>query len=295
MDAATETLARRTRRLLAEMGHRPRKALGQSFLIDPSVAQRIADIVCEGQRPRVLEIGAGLGALTEPLAACSSALVSVEIDPALASAVESLLADQPHVRVLVDDILHADLGALCEGDPSAWRVAGNLPYASATAIVLRLLEQRPPFERVAVMVQREVGERLMAAPGRSDYGSLAVALGYHCESVKPVLRVPRGAFQPQPRVDSTVLALKPRRNPLVTLDVEACLFPLVRAGFEQRRKKLANALANRLEGLDRGSAEALLQAASIRLEARAQELSLRDFLRLAEVAADVGVKPDGPP
>jgi 16S rRNA (adenine1518-N6/adenine1519-N6)-dimethyltransferase len=293
MPGADETLARRTRRLLAERGLRPKKSRGQSFLIDASIARRIADFVCEQDAPRVLEIGSGLGALTEPLANCCERLVALEIEESFASILQELFADRARVRVVCADALRTDLSALCEHDPSVWRVAGNLPYYAATAIILRLLDRWPGFERLVVMVQREVGERLLASPGNDAYGSLSVIARYYLGEATVVARVPRGAFTPQPKVDSTVLILRPRAMRPVSETDEPMLFALIRAGFGQRRKRLANALAAGLGGsTDRAVVGGLLRDAAFDGNVRAEELALDDFIRLARVFVESGVRLD---
>jgi 16S rRNA (adenine1518-N6/adenine1519-N6)-dimethyltransferase len=290
MAGVDENLARRTRRLLAELGRHPKRSRGQSFLIDPSIAERIAALVCGGDRPRVLEIGAGLGGLTEALARRCDRLAAVEIDEAFAPALRSLFADQRQVRVIVADALTADLSALCDGEVSTWRLAGNLPYNAATAILLHALDRWPGFERIVITVQREVGDRLLASPGHGAYGSLSVLARYHVEEARVIARVPRGVFYPQPKVDSVVLLLQPRRVRPAEESLEPLLFALIRAGFGQRRKKLSNALAaGGLSGLRRGAMTGLLGRAGLAERVRAEELALDDFIRLARVLAESGV------
>jgi 16S rRNA (adenine1518-N6/adenine1519-N6)-dimethyltransferase len=292
---AGEPLARRTRRILAQLGHRPRRSRGQSFLIDPSVAERIVSLVADSEPPQVLEVGAGLAALTDLLSARATRVVAVELDQALASALEGILEHRANVRVVCTDALEADLAALCDGQPDRWRVVGNLPYYAATAILLRLLSARPPFERIVATVQREVGERLLASPGDADYGSLTVVTAYHAEHVRAAARVPRGAFYPQPKVDSTVLVLQPRRVPLAGIASEDLLLRVVRAGFAHRRKQLANSLgsAPSMSHIDRETAREALTRAGVGEKCRAQELSLGDFVRVANALWETGVRPVG--
>lgn len=294
-DDAGEGLARRTRRLLAECGRRPRRSRGQNFLIDPKVADRVAGIVAGDEAPRVIEIGAGLGALTEPLARRCSRVVAIELEEAFARALDGLVGEEPHVRVVQADALKADFAQLCGGDPARWRVVGNLPYHAATAIVLRLFAVWPAFERIAVTVQREVGERLLASPDRSDYGSLSVVASYYLGRAKAVVRIPRGAFYPQPKVDSTMLVLEPRGARPEGVKSEALLFAVIRAGFGQRRKQLMNALVGspHMPHIDRESARQALLAAGAPEKARAQELSLEAFIRVANALWESGVRPLG--
>jgi 16S rRNA (adenine1518-N6/adenine1519-N6)-dimethyltransferase len=292
MGSEGESLAGRTRRLLAELGLRPRKERGQSFLIDPSIAERTVDAICEGGTPKVLEIGAGLGALTEPLAERAQAVVAIELQPGFVQALAAVFVDRPQVCVVEADALKTDLTGLVDGSPSEWRVGANLPYYAASAILLRLLEGKPPFQRIVVMVQREVGERLTARPGHEQYGSLSVLTAYYIASAKVALRVPRGAFYPQPKVDSVVLALEPRRDARRGLADEGLLFEVIRAGFGQRRKQLANTLARAtcFGPVDRGTADAALAAAGIPPRARAEELGLETFIALSNALAESGVR-----
>ncbi len=293
MDGGTEPLAKRTRRLLAELGRKPRRSRGQNFLIDPTVAARIVSFVTDGDCPRVLEIGAGLGALTDPLSLRAREVVAVELDERLASALESVTGDRSNVRVVCADALEADLAGLLEDDPAQWRAVGNLPYYAATAIVLRLLAVWPPFDRIVATVQREVGERFLAAPGDTDYGSLTVVTAYYADSARVVSRVSRGAFYPQPKVDSVVVLLTPRRERPAGIRSEALLFAVIRAGFAHRRKQLANSLgtAERITGIDREAAREALAEAAVGEKARAQELSLDDFIRVSNALWESGVRP----
>ncbi len=293
MDDTGETLAGRTHRLLVESGRRPRRSRGQSFLVDPKVADRIVGIVSGHDRPKVLEIGAGLGALTDGLVRCSSQVVALELEEAFASALERLYAGHSTVSVVCGDALQADMARLCGSDTATWRVAGNLPYYAASAILLRVLAVSPPFDRAVLTVQREVGERLIAVPGKRDYGSLTVLVSYYCERVKAVARVSRGAFYPQPKVDSTVLLLQPRRERPKGVKCEALLFAAIRAGFGHRRKQIANALvgAGTLGPVDCEAVREALVATGVGEKARAQELALDDFIGLSNALWEDGVRP----
>lgn len=286
-----ETLAVRTKRLLAEIGVRPRRERGQSFLIDHSVAQRIAELACGNNRPQVLEIGAGLGSLTEPLAQRASRLLAIELQPEFVQALRALFANQGHVTVVQADALLVDLCAMANGEPDQWRVAANLPYYAASAILLRCLQVVPPFGRIVAMVQREVGQRLCARPGDPQYGSLSVLAAYYASSVRGSLRVPRGAFYPQPKVDSLVLDIEPRRAPLVDRRDEPLLFAVIRTAFGQRRKQLVNSLSRAIAfgPIDRPRAEQALAAAGIAANARAEELDLPGFIALTSALRGSGV------
>lgn len=268
---AGESLHRRTRSGLTDLGVRPRKALGQNFLVEPGIVERI--VAAAGVRGRrVLEIGPGMGALSDRLAAEADELVLLEIDPRMAARLRARFAASPHVRVETGDALRVDLGALFEG-PGRAVVVANLPYSVASPMLLRLLEARRRFERLVLMLQREVAERVVAGPGGKDYGlpSIWVALYGHAEIL---FRVPPGAFVPRPKVESAVAAIALAPSPRVALADEARFRALVRAAFAQRRKTLRAALA----GLaTRGD----LEAAGIDPRRRGETLSVEEFARLA--------------
>jgi 16S rRNA (adenine1518-N6/adenine1519-N6)-dimethyltransferase len=273
------TLTRRQVRELLEEHHiLPSRALGQNFVADPNTVRRIARLAGVGPGDRVVEIGPGLGSLTLALAETGADVTAVELDrhvlPVLCSVVE------PHgVRVVHGDALLLDWDAiLTSGDdvPPGWVLVANLPYNVATPLVLDLLAEVPAIERMLVMVQREVGERLAARPGSKAYGIPSVKVAYRARA-QVVGRVPATVFVPQPRVESVLVRIERLGAPPVEGDPER-IFRLVAAGFGQRRKMLRRSLAGLVapEAFDR---------AGVRPQARAEELSLDDWARLA--AADV--------
>ncbi|MGQ9732659.1 MAG: 16S rRNA (adenine(1518)-N(6)/adenine(1519)-N(6))-dimethyltransferase RsmA [Candidatus Zipacnadales bacterium] len=293
MASSPESLAARTRRTLAKLGFRPRRSRGQTFLINPSIARRIAEAVCcDVQEARVLEIGAGLGALTEALVQRGSHVVAVEIQPELANALRELLEAETRVRIVEADALKADLPTLVKGAPGEWCATGNLPYSAASALLLRLLQVRPPFRRIVAMVQREVGERLLARPGQRQYGSLSIVTAYYVNSAKILFRVPKGAFFPQPQVDSVVIRMEPRVTLRENVVDEHLLFTVIREGFAHRRKQLLPALnaSTRLAVPDKETLTAAMVAANIAPQMRAEELDLEAFIGLANALAASGVE-----
>lgn len=293
MAGGSEPLAKRTRRLLAELDRKPRRSRGQNFLVDPTLAARIVGFVTDEDRPRVLEIGAGLGALTDPLSLRATEVVALELDETLAAGLGKLTEDRANVHVVCADALRVDFARLLGDDFPRWRVVGNLPYYAATAIVLRLLGLWPPFDRIVTTVQREVGERLLARPGDSNYGSLTVLTAYYVDDARIVSRVPRGAFYPQPKVDSAVVLLTPRRRRPADILSEELLFAAIRAGFAHRRKQLVNSLstAAQITGIDRDAARGALARAGVGERARAQELGLDEFVRVSNALWESGVRP----
>jgi 16S rRNA (adenine1518-N6/adenine1519-N6)-dimethyltransferase len=264
-------------RALAERhGIRPKRSLGQHFLLDPNLARAIVSDAGVAPGDRVVEIGAGLGSLTRALAETGADVLAIELDRALIPALEESVAGLSGVRVLRGDAMAFDWPeALGSGE---WVLAGNLPYNIATPLVLETLERVRAVGRLVVMVQREVGERLAAGPGDAGYGVPSLRVAYRAEATV-VRRVPPEVFWPRPKVASVVVRLDRRPRPAVEVD-EARLWRIVDAGFAERRKTMRNAL--RRLGLGLEEADRLLAAAGIDPAARAETLSLERFARLAE-------------
>jgi 16S rRNA (adenine1518-N6/adenine1519-N6)-dimethyltransferase len=269
-----------TRRLLLTHGLRPKKRLGQSFLVDPTVLRRILDAAELRESDWILEIGAGIGTLTRALAGRCDRIIAVEIDPGLFQILERLFEGQGQVTLVRGDARHLDLSSLVgEG---RWKVVANLPYAIVTPLITRLLEASHRFSLFLLMVQQEVAERLTASPGTKAYGSLSVLAQYYTE-VRTVLRVPRTAFYPRPQVDSAVVKFTVLPSPRVAPADPPLFFRLVRAAFAHRRKTLINALRHaRWDSLDRQEIGAALERASIDPSRRGETLSVREFQRLAD-------------
>jgi 16S rRNA (adenine1518-N6/adenine1519-N6)-dimethyltransferase len=223
----------------------------------------------------VVEVGPGFGSLTVALARAGADVLAVEIDPALAAALEEVARDMS-VRVVVADALRLDWDSAL-GGREHWLMVSNLPYNVATPLVLGMLERGLPIERYLVMVQREVGERLAAGPGDEGYGGASVRVGYHA-SARLLRRVPPSVFWPQPAVESVLVELIPRATPPVDVERDR-LFRVIEEAFAQRRKTMRNALV-RL-GLDPGGAVALLAGCGIAPDARAEQLSLQEFACIA--------------
>jgi 16S rRNA (adenine1518-N6/adenine1519-N6)-dimethyltransferase len=270
------TLTRRqVRDLLAEHGLSPSRALGQNFVADPNTVRRIARLAGIGPGDRVVEVGAGLGSLTVALAETGAEVTAVELDrhllPVLRSVVEPLgvrVVEGDAMALDWDEVLGAD-GA--GGGEDRWALVANLPYNVATPLVLDLLARAPAIDRMLVMVQREVGERLAAGPGSKAYGIPSVKVAYRADA-EVVGRVPPTVFLPQPRVESALVRLRRLPEPRVNADPER-LFRLVEAGFGQRRKMLRRSLASLVD-------PAAFERAGVRPDARAEELSLEDWARL---------------
>jgi 16S rRNA (adenine1518-N6/adenine1519-N6)-dimethyltransferase len=282
---------------LAAAGLRPRKRWGQHFLCDPAVAQRIVDAAALGPDSVVLEIGPGLGALTDELAARAARLYLVEIDRGLTARLDARYAERPHVRVLQGDVLTLPLDELV-AEPSATVVA-NLPYNISTPVVFRLLELRRRFPRAVLTLQREVAVRLASPPGRATYGVTSVLVQAFAE-VQLRFAVSRRSFFPRPQIDSTVVELAWTAAPRVEIGDVRLFTSVVRAAFGQRRKMLRNALGGLMtgRGISADAGRALYARAGIDPAARAEQLDLAAFGRLARVLSVAPfqvTRPDDPP
>lgn len=271
------------------MGHTPRKRLGQHFLNDRRILARIVDTLDPQPNETVIEIGPGEGSLTALLAPRASRLISVELDRDLAAALRAHYADSAHVRIVEADALDIALADLREGD--SWCVTGNVPYYITTPLLFHAL--RAPRPRCIVfLVQREVGDRLAAAPGTEAYGALSVT----AQAVAKVSRhgrVPAGAFQPPPAVDSVIVRLTPLPVPLASASEEALFKTLVQGAFSQRRKQMIRVLRG-LYNLDAESAAQLLASCAIEPNARPEVLSPTAFVELLRAAQRAGLDPSMP-
>ena len=264
------------------------KKFGQNFLIDTHVLDKIIGSAEITKDDVVLEIGPGIGTMTQYLACAAKKVIAVEIDKALIPILEDTLSEYENVRVINHDVLKVDIAKLAEeengGKPI--KVVANLPYYITTPIIMGLFENHVPIKSITVMVQKEVADRMQVGPGTKDYGALSLAVQYYA---KPyiVANVPPNCFMPRPKVGSAVIRLERYENPPVTVEDEKLMFRLIRASFNQRRKTLANGLKNS-PGLDytkeeiEAAIEALGRGASIRGEA----LTLEEFAKLADLLSE---------
>ena len=264
------------------------KKFGQNFLIDTHVLDKIIAAAEITKDDFVLEIGPGIGTMTQYLACAARKVVAVEIDKALIPILEDTLSDYDNARVINNDVLKVDIAKLAEeengGKPI--KVVANLPYYITTPIIMGLFENHVPIKSITVMVQKEVADRMQVGPGTKDYGALSLAVQYYA---KPyiVANVPPNCFMPRPKVGSAVIRLERYEEPPVKVKDEKLMFRIIRASFNQRRKTLANGLKNSAE-LDytkeeiEAAIEALERGASIRGEA----LTLEEFAKLADFLYD---------
>ena len=260
--------------LLARHGLTPSRALGQNFVADPNTVRRIARLSGVGPGDHVVEIGPGLGSLTLALAETGAAVTAVELDRHVLPALREVV-DGHGVTIVEGDALTLDWAGVLAG-ADRWTLVANLPYNVATPLVLDILDGVPAVATMLVMVQREVGERLAAPVGSKAYGIPSVKVAYHA-TAEVVGRVPATVFVPKPRVESVLVRIQRRPGgPAVAADPNR-LFALVRAGFGQRRKMLRRSLAALVD-------DTALERAGVRPEARAEELTIDDWGRLADAS-----------
>lgn len=260
---------------LGELGIRPSRALGQNFLVEPSVVERIVEAAAIRPSETVIEVGPGLGILTRELLKAAGRVVAIELDRDLAAHLRHVFRDQPALELIESDALKVDFGRLVAPN-EAYSVVANLPYSSASAIIRFLLEQPNPPRRLTVMVQREVAERLVATP--PNMSILSVATQFYA-SGEIAFHVPPGAFVPSPKVESSVVTLDSRPSLALPPDEREPFFALVNAGFRHKRKTLANSIADETREPKSLIAERLT-AIGIDPLRRAQTLSLEDWVNL---------------
>jgi 16S rRNA (adenine1518-N6/adenine1519-N6)-dimethyltransferase len=275
----------RTKEILAKHGFTFKKSLGQNFLTEPNVLRKIVATAGIDKQTNVIEVGPGIGALTEQLARHGNQVLAFEIDDRLIPVLRDTLSPYPNVQVIHQDVLQADLSktiseAFAEDLPI--KVVANLPYYITTPIMMHFLESKAPIQEMVVMMQKEVADRISAIPGTKAYGSLSIAVQYYMEAELAFI-VPKTVFVPQPNVDSAILKLTRRATPAVDVTDEKEFFKLTKAAFQLRRKTLWNNLQNSY-GKDEQTKEWLkksLAASEIDPTRRGETLSLAEFARLS--------------
>lgn len=257
------------------------KSLGQNFLIDDNVIDRILEGARLSETDRIIEVGPGIGTLTREMGKVAENVVAIEIDKTLIPILKETLADLDNVEVINEDILKVDVQGLINeklnGGPV--KLVANLPYYITTPIVMKFLEEDIPVTDIVVMVQKEVADRMNAKPSTKDYGALSVAVQYYCDT-EIVAKAPRHMFVPQPNVDSIVIGLHVRDEKKYVVDNEDIFFKTVKASFGQRRKTLLNSLGG-LGFLSKDEIREALQAANIDEKRRGETLSIDEFANLS--------------
>ncbi|EKN70304.1 ribosomal RNA small subunit methyltransferase A [Neobacillus bataviensis LMG 21833] len=276
----------RTRAILEKYGFSFKKSLGQNFLIDTNILKKIVSFANLHENSGAIEIGPGIGALTEQLARSSKKVVAFEIDQRLLPILQDTLSPYENVEIIHKDVLEADVQTVMEEefkDIDDIMVVANLPYYVTTPIIMKLLEDHLPIRGIVCMLQKEVADRISAKPGTKDYGSLSIAIQYYTEA-ETVMIVPKTVFVPQPNVDSAVIRLTKREKPAVSVKDEAFFFQVTRSSFAQRRKTLLNNLTSQLPDGKQKKEEILaaLDASGVEPSRRGETLSLEEFGRLAD-------------
>ena len=264
-------------------------SLGQNFIEDENLLEQLADLSLVSEEDCVLEVGPGFGALTKPLAARAKQIVSLEIDTTLLPILTVALEHFDNARVIQGDVMKTDLSALVREvfpEDCSLRIAANLPYYITTDVLMKFLRELPQARSIAVMIQKEVGDKLLSQPREDGYGPLAILCQYYCD-VQRALDVPAACFTPPPKVDSSFMVLVRREAPLYDVADEAVFLRLVKGAFAMRRKTLVNNLVSAFP-FDRTEATRLIEAAGLSAQARAEELSIESFCELSNCIADAG-------
>ena len=266
--------------ILSKHGFTFSKALGQNFLVNPSVCPRMAEYAGAGAGVGVIEIGPGIGVLTNELCQLADKVVAVELDKRLLPVLDETLAEYDNVKIVNADILELDLNQLIEEEFAGLEVVvcANLPYYITSPVIMKLLEEQLPVKAITVMVQKEAAQRICAKVGVRMCGAVTVAVNYYAEP-ELLFHVSAGSFMPAPKVDSAVIRLNVREKPPVDADKEK-FFAVVKASFGQRRKVIANSLSAGL-GLGKEKVLAILEKAGVPQNARAEALRLDDFAAIA--------------
>ncbi|MER2058889.1 MAG: 16S rRNA (adenine(1518)-N(6)/adenine(1519)-N(6))-dimethyltransferase RsmA [Niallia sp.] len=277
----------RTRAILDKYGFSFKKSLGQNFLIDTNILRNIVDHAQLTEESAAIEVGPGIGALTEQLAKRSKKVVAYEIDQRLLPILKETLEPYPHAKIIHQDILKANVKEMLDTefqDIKDIMLVANLPYYVTTPIIMKILEEKLPLRGIVVMLQKEVAERISAKPGTKEYGSLSIAIQYYTKP-EVVMIVPKTVFVPQPNVDSAVIRLTIRETPSVSVKNEEFFFKVTRASFAQRRKTILNNLSSQLEGGKEKKADIIeaLEQANIEPSRRGESLSIEEFAKLSDV------------
>lgn len=280
----------RTKEILSKYSMSAKKKFGQNFLIDSNVLEGIVEAAGVTKDDCVLEIGPGIGSLTQYLAEAAGRVVAVEIDTSLLKVLEDTLSEYDNVTVINEDILKVDIEAIAKkyNDSRPMKVVANLPYYITTPIIMKLFESGAPLESITVMVQKEVADRMVEGPGSKDYGSLSLAIAYYAQA-SDVMNVPPSSFIPQPGVGSAVVKLEKYPEPKVRVKDEKYMFEIIRTSFNQRRKTISNSLSNNPSlGVSRQEVQDALIRMGIDEKARGEILSLEQFAELSDILQSRG-------
>lgn len=267
--------------ILSRHGFTFSKSLGQNFLINPSVCPRMAEFSGAGEGVGVIEIGPGIGVLTNELCKLADKVVAIELDKRLLPVLEETLGEYDNLKVVNADVLETDLHKLIEEEFSEMEVVvcANLPYYITSPVIMKLLEDKLPISAITVMVQKEAAQRICAEVGSRQSGAVTVSVNYYAKP-EMLFSVSAGSFMPAPKVDSAVIRLNVLNEPPVKVNDEKKFFSVVKASFSQRRKVISNSLSSGLS-LDKSKTAEILEKSGVPLNARAEKLSLQNFADIA--------------
>jgi len=275
---------KRTKDILKKYHFTFKKSLGQNFLVDVNILENIIHHAGIDEASSVIEIGPGIGALTEQLLCHANHVVAFEVDQRLLPVLDDTLSPYDNLTLIHEDILKADVRSIIHdvfGDDKQVDIVANLPYYITTPILMKLLQEKLPIRSLTIMIQKEVAKRMAAEPNSKSYGSLSIAVQYYTEA-SVVMNVPKTVFMPQPNVDSGVLHLKVREQPPVDVNDETLFFDLIRASFGERRKTLLNNLSRHYKDVyTKEEITARLNSIDIDPRRRGESLSMEEFARLA--------------
>ncbi len=270
----------KTKERIRESNLRYRHSLGQNFIYDDALLAALTEAAGVTKEEDVLEIGPGCGSLTKHLCRAARKVVSVELDERLIPLLQAFLAEEKNWSVVQGDVMALDLRAVTADLGKPFAVVANIPYYITTPLIQRLLTSGLPVSRLALMVQKEVADKILSAPGEDGWGPLAVRCRYLCEPER-AMEVPAACFTPPPKVDSTFILLPMRKEPAVRVEDEALFFRVVNAAFALRRKTLLNALCAAFR-MERADGIAWVERAGVDPSVRGERLSLEEFARLAD-------------
>ncbi|WP_294909052.1 16S rRNA (adenine(1518)-N(6)/adenine(1519)-N(6))-dimethyltransferase RsmA [uncultured Ruminococcus sp.] len=267
--------------ILSRHGFTFSKSLGQNFLINPSVCPRMAELSGADKGVGVIEIGPGIGVLTNELCKLADKVVAIELDKRLLPVLEETLGEYDNLKVVNADVLETDLHKLIEEEFSGMEVVvcANLPYYITSPVIMKLLEDKLPISAITVMVQKEAAQRICAEVGSRQSGAVTVSVNYYAKP-EMLFSVSSGSFMPAPKVDSAVIRLNVLEEPPVKVNDEKKFFSVIKASFSQRRKVISNSLSSGLS-LDKSKTAELLEKSGVPLNARAEKLSLQNFADIA--------------
>ena len=275
------------KRILSKHGFTFSKAMGQNFLINPSVCPRMAEFSGADSNTGVIEVGPGFGVLTNELCKVAKKVVSIELDTRLLPVLEETLAEHENFRVINEDVMKVDLHKLIEEEFAGMDVVvcANLPYYITSPIIMKILEDKLPIKALTVMVQKEAADRLCAQVGTRESGAVTVAVSYYSKAEK-LFSVSRGSFMPAPNVDSAVIKLNVADKPRIDVKDEKLFFKMVKSAFAQRRKTISNSITSGLS-LSKDDFKTACENADVSPTARAEALTLEELGRLADAIYDI--------